>query len=68
MLRVRILGEDNELPRIIGPVTQEMEVEQTPRGGLLRRRIDPCEGIAIAHAPPTLHVELHLTLQVRGGT
>ena len=66
IFRVRILGEDDEIARIISPVAQRCEVERTPDRGALRRGLHPRERISVPHTPPSLHVDLHLRGQVRG--
>ena len=58
MFRVRILGEDDELARIVGPVTQRVKVERTPERLRRGRGLNTGERIAVSHAPPSLHVGL----------
>ena len=58
MFGVRVLGKDDELPRIIGPVAQGMKVERTLHCGRLGRCLDPPEGVSVSHAPPAVHVDL----------
>ena len=60
MVRVGILGEGDELARIIGPVAQRREVERAPHRSGLRRRLDASERIAISHTPPPWHIDLHV--------
>ena len=55
MVRVGILGEDDELARIVGPVAQRVKVERAPERCGWRRSFDTSQRIAIPHAPPTLH-------------
>ena len=55
MVRVGVLGEDDELARIVGPVAQRVKVERTPERCGCRRSFDASERIAIPNAPPTLH-------------
>ena len=59
MLRVRVLREHDELPLVVGPIAEWMEVERAPHRGRLRRGLDPREGIGVTHTPPTLHDDLH---------
>ena len=59
ILRIRILGEDDEPAHIVCPFPQGMEVEGTGYGIRLIRRLHPSEGITVPHAPPTLH-DIHL--------
>ena len=66
MLGVRILGEHDEVACIVGPIAQGMEVEGAPDRGGLGRGLHPGEGIAVSDAPPSLHVDLHLTRILRG--
>ena len=55
MLRIRVLGEDDELARIVGPVAQRVKVEGTPERCGCRRSFDASQRIAIPNAPPTFH-------------
>ena len=57
MVRVRILGEDDELAGIVGPVAQRVEVERTPERPLRRGRLHPCERVAVSHTPPAFHAD-----------
>ena len=55
MFRVGILGEDDELAHIVGPVAQRVKVERAPKRCGCRRSFDASQRIAIPNAPPTLH-------------
>ena len=55
MFRVGILGEDDELARIVGPVAQRVKVERAPKRCGCRRSFDANQRIAIPNAPPTIH-------------
>ena len=58
-------GKTIEIARVIRPVPQGRESERASDRGRLRRRLDPSEGISESHAPPSLHVDLHLTRILR---
>ena len=52
--------------RIVGPVTQGVKVERAPERCGGRRSFDASQRIAIPHAPPSLHVDLHRSRHVPG--
>ena len=58
ILGVRILGEDNELAHIVGPVAEGVKVERAPKRGRRRRGLHPREGVSVTHTPPAVHVGL----------
>ena len=64
MLGVRVLREDDELARVVGPVAEGVEVEGRPKRGRRRQRFQPRQRITVPHAPPTLHVDLRLVSRV----
>ena len=66
ILGVRILGEDDELARIVGPVAQGVKVERAPNRLRRRGRLHAREGVAVAYTPPALHIDLHRSRRVRG--
>ena len=66
MVRVGILGKDDELARIVGPVAQRVKVERAPERCGCRRSFDAGQRIAVPHAPPSLHVDLHRSQHVPG--
>ena len=66
MVRVGILGEDDELARIVGPVAQRVKVKRAPERCGCRRRLDASERVAMAHTPPTFHIALHSSRHVHG--
>ena len=53
---VIILGEDDELARIVGPIAQGVKVERAPERCGCRRSFDASQRIAVSHAPPTIHI------------
>ena len=65
MVRVRVLGEDDEPARVVRPIAQGVKVERAPQRRRLRGSLDPREGIAVARTPPSLH-DVHLT-RLSGG-
>ena len=66
MVRVNVLGEDDELTRIVGPVPQRVKVDRAPERCGCRRRLDTRKCIAMAHTPPTFHIALHSSRHVHG--
>ena len=56
MVRVGVLGEDDELAHIVGPVAQRVKVERAPERLRRGRGLNTGERIAVSHAPPSLHV------------
>ena len=68
MVRVRVLGEDDELARIVGPVAQRVKVERAPEGVRRGRGLNTGERIAIPNAPPTLHFASPLSCTGTKGT
>ena len=67
MVRVRVLREHDEPARVVRPIAEVVKVERAPHRGCLRRRLDPREGVAVSHAPPPFHVDLHRRGQIQGG-
>ena len=66
MVRVGVLGEDDELARIVGPVAQWVKIERAPERCGCRRNFDPSERVAMAHTLPSLYVGLHCSGNVPG--
>ena len=58
ILGVRVLGEDDELAHIVGPVAKGVKVKRAPQRLRRRGRLHAREGVAVAYTPPAVHVGL----------
>ena len=65
MVRLRVLGKDDELARIVGPVAKGVKVERAPQHLRRRGRLHPSERVAVPDTPPTIHVGLHRSRHIR---
>ena len=68
VIRVGILGEDDELARIVGPIAEGVKVDGASHRGCCGRGLNPRERVAVSHTPPSIHSELPARSNFRGAT